>query len=256
MAERRQIEPAQEPYDEPFFEAEPTVANEPVFSPVEARPAAPPEPVFQAVPAQTHGVSLPVDAPHSQVGWEIGTPATAPNPGSTRRRLGRTTPLWAVVVGVIVVAIVALVVFWFSLGRRTADEPALPAGFPTASAAGVVGSALVADAGEQNPAPEPTPLSAPAVADVRLSAGMQVVVYNTDGQGIRLRSAPNTNTDALTLGIYNDGAPFLVLSPGGDYGEYPVEADGYFWYRIRVVEDPADQLVGWAAGDFLVKSEP
>lgn len=234
------------PHDEPVFEAEQPVVEEPYFAPVTESPRAPVfvEPVFDAVPAQARGVTLPVDSVHGQVGWE--TPALEKNAISNPdRRLGRATPLW---VGVSVLAVVALVALWFSLSNRTPDEPLLP----TVPAAGVVGSALLADAGVQVSAPGATAPSVIATPDARLSPGMHVAVGNTNGQGIRLRSTPGTG--ALTLGIYNDGAPFLVLSPGGDYSDYPVEVDGYFWYRIRVVDDPADQLVGWAAGDFLVNS--
>jgi len=231
-SERTTKEPQRDSYDEPFFEA---VTELP-------RAEALPEPVFEAVPAQTRGVSLPVDAVYSQVGWETPTPSDSVVP---RRRLGRTPPLW---IGVAVLGAVALVAFWFLLDRPVADEPELP-GEPASGV--VVGSVLLNSSDAPTVAPSATATAEPQTA--RLSAGLRVAVGNTKGQGIRLRSAPSTNS--LTLGIYNDGASFLVLPPGGDYGDYPVEADGYFWYRIRVIEDPADQLVGWAVGDFLVISD-
>jgi len=235
-----------EPDSEPVFEAAQASYAEPVFAPAPEEPSPLPldEPVFAAEPVQAHGVTLPVDAPHAQVGWDAS--ASDGTPSAPNRRLGRTGPVWA---GVSVVTIVILVAIWFSLGRRAGRE-SVPS---TPPVSGVVGSLVLNDAGTPQTAAE-TSLSTPTTTpQPRLSPGMQVVVGNTDGQGIRLRSAPGT--EALTLGIYDDGAPFLVLSPGGDYASYPVEADGYFWYRIRVVNDPADQLVGWAAGDFLVSSE-
>jgi len=234
-------------YDEPVFEAQPLPVDEPVFAPVtETTAITPAEPVFEAVPAQARGVSLPVDAAHSQVGWETGTLDGAATP-TLVRRLGRPLPGWVILSAG---AVVVLLVFWFALSRRqAADEPVVSA----TPASGVVGSVLIATPQPESAVAEPTVPSAEPAPEVRLSAGMSVFVANTNDQGIRLRSAPGTG--ALTLGIYDDGAPFLVLSPGGDYGDYPVEADGYFWYRIRVVDDPADQLVGWAAGDFLVISE-
>ncbi len=230
-------------YDEPVFDAQPLPVDEPVFAPVtEPTPTAHnAEPVFEAVPAQARGVSLPVDVAHSQVGWETGTLDASVTPSSARR-LGRPLPLWGIVSALAIVVVVAL---WFSLGRRTVDEPVVQ----TTPASGVVGSVVLATPEAESDAAEPTALPVEPPPEVGLNAGMQVVVANTSGQGIRLRSSPGTG--GLTLGIYNDDAPFLVLSPGGDYGDYPVEADGYFWYRIRVVNDPADQLVGWAAGDFL-----
>ncbi len=242
---RTQFISSADDYDEPVFAAEQPDVEEPYFAPVTESPVAPAfvEPVFEAVPAQARGVSLPVDGVSGQVGWDAPESEATPN---SNRRLGRTPPLWA---GLSVLAVVAIVALWFSLGKRTSAEPILP----TVPAAGVVGSALLADAGAQASAPGATAPSVIATPETRLSPGMHVAVGNTNGQGIRLRSTPGTA--GLTLGIYNDGAPFLVLSPGGDYDGYPVQADGYFWYRIRVVEDPADQLVGWAAGDFLVISE-
>lgn len=236
-----------QPYDEPIFEAKALPVDEPVFAPVtEPTPAVQnPEPVFEAVPAQARGVALPVDAAHSQVGWEAGTLDGAAAPTLTRR-LGRPLPGWMPLSAGIVVV---LLVLWFVLGRPAADEPVVS----DTSASGVVGSVVLATPETESTAAEPTAPPPETAPDVQLSTGMHVAVANTSGQGIRLRSAPGTG--ALTLGIYNDGAPFLILSPGGDYGDYPVEADGYAWYRIRVVEDPADQLVGWAAGDFLVFSE-
>lgn len=237
-------------YDEPVFDAQPLPVDEPVFAPVTTAASAATsaaksaEPVFEAVPAQARGVSLPVDVAHSQVGWETGTldGAAAQTP---TRRLGRPIPGWMILSAG---AVVVLLVLWYALGRETTDEPVVLA----TPASGVVGSVVLATPEAESAAAEPTAPPADPAPDVSLSAGMHVAVANTSGQGIRLRSSPGTG--ALTLGIYNDGAPFLVLSPGGDYGDYPVEADGYFWYRIRVVNDPADQLVGWAAGDFLVVS--
>lgn len=241
FASSRQME------DEPVFAPVQPAVDEPVFAPVtEPTPAANhTEPVFEAVPAQARGVSLPVDVAHSQVGWETGTLDGAAMPASARR-LGRPLPGWMILSAG---AVVVLLVLWFALGRETADEPVVS----DAPVPGIVGSVVLATPEAESAAAEPTAPPAEPAPEVALSAGMHVTVANTGGQGIRLRSSPGTS--GLTLGIYNDGAPFLVLSPGGDYGDYPVEADGYFWYRIRVVEDPADQLVGWAAGNFLVISK-
>lgn len=249
MSERKQTPSAHSAggYDEPVFEAKPQRVDEPVFAPVTntAPAAANSEPVFEAIPAQARGVSLPVDASHSQVGWETGTLDASITPASARR-LGRSIPPWMLLSAG---AVVLLLVLWFTLDRQRADEPVVS----DAPASGVVGSAVLATTQPASAEAQPTVPPAEPAPEARLSAGMQVTVANTGGQGIRLRSTPGTG--GLTLGIYKDDAPFLVLSPGGDYGDYPVEADGYFWYRIRVVNDPADQLVGWAAGDFLVISE-
>lgn len=247
-------QPAMNEWDEPVFAAEPLQSDEPYFPPAAPAPVDEPvfapgqaemqEPVFEAVPAQAHGVALPKDAPHSQVGWDFAPGHDAPLP--VARRLGRSLPNWAIGA---VLGLLVLVALWFALADDDAQENA----DATQPAAGVVGSLQLGEAAAPEPPAEATPLPPTATPESRLAEGMRVVVANTNGQGIRLRSAPGTA--ALTLGIYNDGAPFQILSPGGDYPAYPVEADGYLWYRIRVVDDPADQLVGWAAGDFLVVGE-
>lgn len=238
------VDASREIDDEPVFAPVTIPPDEPVFAPLVEESIPKDEPFFEPVPAQARGGVLPVDPLHGQTGWD------APSTESERRvdadrRLGRTTPVWA---GLGVLAVVVIAALWFSLGRRETGKSVVP----TQPAAGVVGSAVLTDTDQPPAASAPTP-EATALPETSLSPGMRVVVSNTSGQGIRLRSAPGTAS--LTLGIYNDGAPFLVLSPGGDYDDYPVEADGYFWYRIRVVDDPTDQLVGWAAGDFLTTGE-
>ena len=247
---KRTINEQIDSHDEPVFAAE----QLPVVPSAQARSTRVPfdEPVFDAVPAQARGVTLPVDAPRGQLGWDPSTADETAKPGNPAepllaRRLGRSVSGWVWLAAAVV--IVLLLVIRFLPRTPTSEEPLLV----TLPAAGVVGSALLGDSETPAATPEPTipPTSAPPA--VRLTPGMQVVVYNTNGQGIRLRASPGTNQ--LTLGIYNDGAPFTVLTPGGDYSDYPVEVDGYFWYRIRVQEDPTSQLVGWAVGDFLAISE-
>jgi len=245
--------------EEPVFAADEIPVDEPFFAPAELTPAQVEfdEPIFDAVPAQARGVTLPIDAPRVDMGWETlrsDTPDEADAPPSlsdtdspiASRRLGRAGPVW---VGLSAVALLLVATIWLFLRDSTPDEPVLA----TSPASGVVGSVQMTDTDATSVPSEPTLAPADTPPASRFSPGAEVTVANTNGQGIRLRAAPGTNS--LTLGIYNDGAPFLVLTPGGDYSDYPVEANGYFWYRIRVLQDPADQLVGWVVGDFLVSQE-
>ncbi|MEZ4832904.1 MAG: hypothetical protein R2873_13085 [Caldilineaceae bacterium] len=116
----------------------------------------------------------------------------------------------------------------------------------TPAAAGELGSVTFPESqtitvtAEVEPAATPMPI---------FEAGQRVIVANTEGQGIRLRNQPNRG--ALTLEIIEEGAAFTVLNPDGDYTEYPVEADGYRWYRIQIADSPGENLTGWAAADFL-----
>jgi hypothetical protein len=159
------------------------------------------------------------------------------------RRLGRTGPFWLVVAGM---AAVFLFAIWFGFFRGGGEERDLTL---TPIAAGVSGTtALPAEAELIEPTPEaPVPTPMPL-----LVVNQPVVVGNTGGQGIRLRNEPGTS--GQTLAIYRDGDRFIVLPPDGDYDSYPVELDDYRWYRIQV-DDPEENLTGWAAGNFLVAAE-
>ncbi len=239
-------------FDEPAFQepafSEP-VFDEPVFQPPSDAPTAPPdEPVFQE-PAPLPAGELEAAPPSSPAAGPAASPGDdeyAPfgqEPGRAasqgrRRRLGQTGPIWLILGGVILVVLVA-----FLLQRG--EEPPAAASEPTVAAPQET-TAPVAEPAQ----PSPTPAPPPPTPVPLLQPGQRVVVGNTDGEGIRLRNAPGL--DSLTLEIYLDGRAFLVLEPGSEFTAYPVEKDGYRWYRVQVADDPADQLVGWVAGDFLL----
>lgn len=193
------------------------------------------------VPSQ-QAVQMPAEPQDSaEYSWfDEEEPSDVASERSSTRRLGRTGPFW--LIGT-VLALVVIVALWLGLrGDGTGDAVETPA------VAGISGSTAMPTAEAQEPTatPEPpTPTPIPI-----LTPGQRVVVGNTDGDGIRLRNTPGL--DGLTLDIYYDGDPFQVVDPGSEFASYPVEMDGYRWYRIRVVDDPNDQLVGWAAGDFLI----
>lgn len=104
------------------------------------------------------------------------------------------------------------------------------------------------------PTPEPTVTrvvipspTAPATPTVQaaFSVGDRVVIASTGPQGVRLRAG--AGLDFLTQGIYYDGDPFFIM-PGSEPADgYPVENDGYLWWRLRA----ADGLIGWTAEQFL-----
>jgi hypothetical protein len=175
------------------------------------------------------------------VHWE-GSEKIAAAPRN--RRLGRTAPFWMVVAGM---AAVFLFAIWFGFFRGDGGERDLTL---TPVAVGLSGNTTLpteAELIEPTPeAPAPTPLPI-------LAVNQPVVVANTGGQGIRLRSQPGTS--GQTLAIYRDGDRFVVLPPDGDYESYPVELDNYRWYRIQVDGNPEENLTGWAAGNFLAPVE-
>ena len=154
-----------------------------------------------------------------------------PNPN---RRLGRTGPLWGALF-----LIVAVILVLILLLRGGDDTPATPAIQVTAGAPG--GLILPTEAVEPTATPlPPTPTPIPV-----LEVGQTVRIANTDGEGIRLRADASTNS--ITYDIYRDGDLFTVVEPSSDYTGYPVEAEGYRWYRVRA----EDGLVGWTVYEFL-----
>ena len=68
-------------------------------------------------------------------------------------------------------------------------------------------------------------------------------------------------TDGLVVQIIEDGTTMVVLAadPDSEYEQYPVEMDGYLWYRMRVpgmLDDAGNPLIGWSASDFFVVENP
>lgn len=232
MAERTPGKPdfeetGHDPVDEPVFEPAPeqTPPDEPVFAPVDAGPGP-----GSAPPTDRAGGA-------DEYGWFDAEGNLAAPQTDSNRRLGRTGPFWAIGAAI---AIVVILVFWLSLGRSGPEEPRAGAVTPSA---GEAGSAALTEADPPTPTsapPTPTPIPL-------LGVGQEVVVGNTNGAGIRLRGEPGLA--GLTLEIYGEGAPFVVLDPGSEYATYPVEIDGYVWYRIRAQDET--EVVGWAVGDYL-----
>lgn len=92
--------------------------------------------------------------------------------------------------------------------------------------------------------PTPTPLPSPTTV-APFGVGDRVAIAGTGPSGVRLRAGAGLGF--LTQGIYYDGDAFFVM-PGADpQVPYPIEADGYTWWRLRAV----DGLIGWTAQEFL-----
>lgn len=171
-----------------------------------------------------------------------GEPDVDPSQPGRGRRLGRTGPFWLMGAGALIV--ILLIVLLFLLQNN--DNGVADVETVTPAAAGELGSVTFPQTQSITVTVELTPTAPPPVT---FDAGQRVVVTNTAGQGIRLRNQPGTG--ALTLEIIQEGAVFTILNPDGDFAQYPVEADGYRWYRIQVADTPESNLTGWAAADFL-----
>ena len=73
-----------------------------------------------------------------------------------------------------------------------------------------------------------------------IAVGAYVQISGTDGQGLRLRSAPGLASDLLFLG--EDSEVFQVK-------DGPKDSDGYTWWYIVAPYD--NTRAGWAASNFL-----
>lgn len=93
--------------------------------------------------------------------------------------------------------------------------------------------------------PTQTPTARPTTA-AAFAVGDRVAIGNTSSQGVRVRAG--AGLDFLTQGIYYDGDTFIVMPNSDVQAPYPVEVNGYTWWRLRA----ADGLIGWTVEDFLV----
>lgn len=223
--------------------------DEPVFDHVwedeeSDREDGPPKAIAVGSSPKPLAVAQSPTAADGEIRWD-DAPATAPSRG---RRLGNTTPFWFMGAGLVLVLLFAIWLIFLREDNGLAERQLTPAPGLVGSAALSQGADEAESAVELAPQAEPTATAVPV-----FSAGQVVVVANTAGAGIRLRNQPGTA--GLTLAIYQEGDTFMVLNPDGEYSSYPVEADGYRWYRIQITGNPEENLTGWAAGDFLQPSE-
>ncbi|MFZ2358402.1 MAG: SH3 domain-containing protein [Anaerolineae bacterium] len=178
------------------------------------------------------------DAFSGKVEWLYDTlDDTTPRAGQRPRRGLPCGTLLLLLVGLLILAGVAFLLVGPPL---PAAQEATPTPTPTATVTLPTAQPTV------TPVVIPTP-TAPGTPtpQAEFSIGERVVIASTGPSGVRLRAG--AGLDFLTQGIYNDGDPFFVM-PGSDPDmAYPVESDGYTWWRVRA----ADGLIGWTAQQFL-----
>ena len=81
---------------------------------------------------------------------------------------------------------------------------------------------------------------APTAVPTGIAPGNYVQITGTNGEGLRIRSAPGLNGEFVFLGY--DSEVFVVQ-------DGPRTVDGYVWWYLVA---PYDQTrAGWAAADFL-----
>jgi len=99
------------------------------------------------------------------------------------------------------------------------------------------------------PYTEPTdtlpPLGTPTPGVGDIPIGSYVQISGTEGQGLRMRSAPGLSSDQLFLGY--DSEVFQVR-------DGPKSADGFTWYYLVAPYD--EKRAGWAASNYLAVIPP
>ena len=88
--------------------------------------------------------------------------------------------------------------------------------------------------------PDPLSIGTPTIPAGVIAVGGYVQITGTDGDGLRLRSAPGITSEQLFLG--EDAEVFQVR-------DGPKEANGYIWWYLVAPYD--ESRAGWAAANFL-----
>lgn len=95
----------------------------------------------------------------------------------------------------------------------------------------------------------PTPVLATTAEpgiETAFEIGNRVVITGTGDRGLRLRAG--AGLDFVTLEVFQDGDVFYIMPGLEEDEDYPVESEGYVWWRLRSPDD----LVGWTVEEFLL----
>ena len=247
-------EPSHEPAEWEFAPAEPVLTEETAGESIESGFEQQAYDYHATEAADANWVNIAPDseteeAPRLETEYSFfdETPAAqvAATPPPTRK-LGRTGPVW-VLGGIALVLVAGLV--WLGITRLlgTSETSTAAPSEPTVQQ-------VAADAPTPAP-PTITPGPAPTPTPILLPVNANVIVGDTEGQGVKMRAEPGL--DGELVEIIPEGTIVVVLDadPDTPHAEYPVSADGYLWYRMRVtgMEESKDKpLIGWSASEFFV----
>ena len=234
--------PAEMPAYEAVSDDEP--AFEPVVEAFEEQDDAGPQAGTGWVNIQTDSEMAVEPLPEKEYALFDETPAAdVATTTPAGRRLGRTGPVW-VIGGIALVVIVAL--GWLAVSRLSGPSDEVS---PALSEPAVQ---QVEAAPPTAAPPTATPATPPTATPVRLPVGANVIVGDTDGLGVKLRTDPGLY--GKLLDIVEEGMTLVVMEAAPEDTQYPVEADGYLWYRMRVpdkVDAVGNPLMGWSASEFF-----
>ena len=140
-----------------------------------------------------------------------------------------------VIFGALALAGTLLLITAISIGLSSAT-PDSGIGFAPADL-----TVIPAPTGTSSAPPTPTidPFATPTTP-AGIAIGNYVQITGTEGQGLRIRSAPGLDGEFQFLAYDSE---VFVIQDG------PREVDGYVWWYLSAPYD--DTRVGWAAADFL-----
>jgi hypothetical protein len=137
------------------------------------------------------------------------------------------------------------VVLWLLLGPPVPGTSlAAPTGTATPDVAATALALMTREPTTTPYVPEPTATLVPTRSG-SFQVGDRVVISGTGERGVRLRAGAGLSF--LTLGVANEEDVFFIMPGNGNEQAYPVEADGYLWWRLR----SDDGAIGWTVQDFL-----
>lgn len=147
----------------------------------------------------------------------------APVRARTHERHARRTTPWPMIIGVALLAVLALVLAILVMGGGTGDpaESSDPSASAAASDGATPGASATASAGASGtPSASASAAAQPSVPPVDVAID-SIVVTTVDA--LSVRAAPGTGAERL--GTLENGAPSFVV-------DGPTDADGYRWYLI------------------------
>ena len=140
-----------------------------------------------------------------------------------------------VIIGAIVFAGLLILITAISIGLTTPLQSSM-IGFVPADVT-VISAPTSTSSAPATPTIDPF---APSPTPTGLAIGSYVQISGTEGQGLRIRSAPGLDSEFVFLGY--DSEVFVVQ-------DGPQTVDGYVWWYLVAPYDAT--RVGWAAADFL-----
>jgi hypothetical protein len=161
-----------------------------------------------------------------------------------RRRPAQPGCLWAAAGGASGLAVLAVLLIVSAIGRADTSVPAPTPILTILAHPSPTPSPTLPPTLPASPTTEPTLTPLPGAGE-GFGVGTMVEVSGTEGDGLRLRSAPDLDASIHVLGVENE---VFMVSDG------PIESDGFvWWYLVNLVDE---RKSGWAVGRFLRPLSP